>query len=179
MSDSGYCTECPRKCHWSAHQNLPYILEWYTETEERTLDELKAKYDEANQGKIDKERILNGLANDIQRSYQRLAQLIVRMKRCRERLNEIAMRPHTMPSEEYLQQMIENEKNNQRLGWHNRVRALEKLKNDSRLLKDAEDPEFSRKLVAELTSDQKVQRAARHCRSKRGSGSSDSWDRFM
>eukprot|EP00435_Cladocopium_sp_Y103_P071441 s24_g37.t1 len=89
--------------------------------EEKTLDDLKAKYDEANQGKLDKEKIMEGILVEIEESEKKVAGLIVvQMKKCRERLNEIATRPHTMPSEEYLQQMIENEKNNQELGWQNR-----------------------------------------------------------
>lgn len=175
---NGYCTECPKKCHWSKHQNLPYILEWYMETQEKTLDDLKVKYDEANQGRLDKEKIMQGLLDDMKKSDQILAQQILKMKKCRERLNEIAMRPHTMPSEAYLQQLIENEKANQLPGWQGRVNGLEKLKTQNRLLKDAEDPEFSQKLVAQFTGDQKVQRAARYCKTK-GGNNAGSWSRWM
>lgn len=37
------------------------ILEWSMEEQEKTLDDLKAKYDEANQGKLDKEKIMEGI----------------------------------------------------------------------------------------------------------------------
>ena len=145
------------------------------ETQEKTLDDLKAKYDQANKGRLDKEKILTGLLDDMKRSDQILAQLIMKMKKCKERLSEIAMRPHVMPSEAYLSLMIENEKNNQQIGWQSRVRALEKLKDHSRLLQDAEDPNFSTKLVAQFTRDQKVQRAARYAKTKDGASKWKSW----
>lgn len=44
---------------------------------------------------------------EIEQGEKKVAGFIVKMKKCRERLNEIAMRPHTMPSEEYLQQVVE------------------------------------------------------------------------
>eukprot|EP00438_Fugacium_kawagutii_P018306 Skav212455 [mRNA] locus=scaffold385:113825:115393:+ [translate_table: standard] len=166
MDKNGFCTQCPKKCHWSKHQNLPYILEWYMEVQEKTLDDLKAKYDEANKGKLDKEKIMNGLLADMQKSHQVVAALLLRMKKCRERLNEIAMRPHTMPATEYVQQLIENEKNNQQPGWQNRVAALQKLKRDSSLLKDAEDPQFSQNMYSQWARDQKVQRAAKSLKKK-------------
>eukprot|EP00913_Durusdinium_trenchii_P010198 g9560.t1 len=148
MDQNGQCKLCPRKCHWTQHQNHPFIYEFYEVEEVRTLDDLKNRYDAANQGKLDKEKIMKGLENDMNQSQLALVELIFRMKRCRERLNEIAMRPFTMPSGEYLQQMIENEKNNQQPGWQSRIAALHKLKEHGRLLKDAEDPEFSTNLLA-------------------------------
>lgn len=167
VMSSGHCTVCPKKCHWTKHQNLPYILEWYTEEQEKTLDDLKAKYDEANKGKLDKEKIMQGLLQDLDQGNERVAFLVVRMKKCRQRLDEIAMRPNTLPNEEYLQMMIENEKNNQQPGWQGRVAGLERLKTQGKLMKDAEDPEFSKKLLAKrFTHDQPIQRAARTWKKK-------------
>ena len=175
VMSSGHCTVCPKKCHWTKHQNLPYILEWYTEEQEKTLDDLKAKYDEANKGKLDKEKIMQGLLQDLNQSNERVAFLVVRMKKCRQRLDEIAMRPNTLPNEEYLQMMIENEKNNQQPGWQGRVAGLERLKTQGKLMKDAEDPEFSKKLLAKrFTHDQPIQRAARTWK-KKGSNAWTDW----
>ena len=98
---------------------------------------------------------------EIEPCEKKVAGSIAKMKKCRERLNEIAMCPHTMPSEGYLQQMIENEKNNQELGCQKRVAALEKIKSQTQMLRDAEKPDFSTYLVAPFPGDEKVQRVAR------------------
>ncbi|CAJ1440388.1 unnamed protein product [Effrenium voratum] len=156
VMSNGYCTACPRKCHWSKHQNLPYILEWYSETQKQTLDELKAKYDSANEGKANVQKILQGILDELVRNHKLLADLLVRTKKCKERLAEIAMRPSVLPSEEYIQIMIENEKSNQKPGWQNRVPVLEKLKKNSALLKNAEDPQFTERLLKDFREDEKT-----------------------
>ena len=66
------------------------------------------------------------------------------------------MRPNAMPSEAYIQTMVENEKNNQHQGWQDRVTVLEKLKKQSELLKGAEDPEFTDKLLKKFRQDQNL-----------------------
>ena len=42
-----YCTECPGKCHWTQHKNLPYIFEKKKRRVQRNLDNLKNAYYEA------------------------------------------------------------------------------------------------------------------------------------
>ena len=51
MDGNGYCTVCPGKCTWQIHANLPYIFEQYTETETRTYQNLKERYETAQTGK--------------------------------------------------------------------------------------------------------------------------------
>ena len=135
---------------------MPYILEWYTETQQQTLAELKLRYDQANEGKLNKENIMNGLLEELDKSYKVLADMLIQTKKCKERLGEIAMRPNALPSVEYLRMMIENEKNNRQQGWQDRVTILQKLSTQSQLLQDAGDPEFSQKLFAEYTKDSKM-----------------------
>merc|ERR1711907_485373 len=47
-----------------------------------------------------------------------------------------------MPSEEYVQMLIENEESNRRDGWHGRVAMLKDLKQQASLLAWIEDPQF-------------------------------------
>ena len=87
------------------------------------------------------------------------------------------MRPHTMPSEEYLQQVVEKEKNNQEQGWQNRVAALETVKSQTQTQRDAERPDFSTNLGAPFAGDEKIQRVARSSKRKavQAFGSWQSW----
>merc|ERR1712217_704551 len=107
VMSGGQCTRCPKKCHWSLHQNLPYTLEWYTVDETRTADDLKTRYVSAQSGISAKEQIVEGL--------------LKRMRNAQNRLSEIALRPNVMPPADYLQQMIDNESRNQKPGYKNRV----------------------------------------------------------
>merc|ERR1739845_161042 len=74
---------------------------------------------------------------------QRLAGgYIMRMKNCKQRLSEIAMRPNVMPSTEYLNMMITNERNNQKPGYLGRIEVYEDLKCKSKLLDETTDPHY-------------------------------------
>ena len=174
MTPFGLCKVCPRKCSWRDHTNLPYVIEWYTEKQEKTLDDLKATYDAANEGIADKTKILDGLMAELQKTHEILADFLVRVKNCKQRLAEIAMRPNVMPSEDYIQIMIENEKNNQRLGFQDRIKVLQKLKTQSEMLRKAEDPNFTQQLLKDfgLTLDQNIKRAVRP---SKGNKRSESW----
>jgi len=85
---------------------------------------------------------MEGLLADLDKAQRVALDLVQRMKRCQSILAEIALRPNVMPSEEYLRLMIENENNNQKAGYQNRVRALENLKQRSELVKQINNPNF-------------------------------------
>ena len=175
VMQNGQCTVCSRRCHWSQHQNLPYILEWYVEYQQVTQEQLKKRYDAANEGKLDKEKVMQGLLNDLDSAHTVLADCLVRTKKCKERLAEIAMRPNAIPSEAYIEIMIENEKSKQQHGWQNRVKVLQKLKKQSELLRDAEDPEFTEKLLKKFRQDQNISFVAEKSDIVRSGHKSKSW----
>jgi len=64
------------------------------------------------------------------------------MKMCQERLAQIALRPNVMPSEQYLQMMIENEQRGQKPGYCARIKALEDLKQRSELVKKIQNKDY-------------------------------------
>ena len=43
MDEVGNCRICPRHCSWSDHRNLPYLIQYVTMTETRTVEDLKKK----------------------------------------------------------------------------------------------------------------------------------------
>ncbi len=44
FDNSGYCTICPKKCHWRAHKNEKYIMKVKKEMETRTNEDKKRKF---------------------------------------------------------------------------------------------------------------------------------------
>merc|ERR1712217_286508 len=91
VMSGGQCTRCPKKCHWSLHQNLPYTLEWYTVDETRTADDLKTRYVSAQSGISAKEQIVEGLLEDVEKAQTLALSLIERMRNAQNRLSEIAL----------------------------------------------------------------------------------------
>jgi len=136
------CTVCPRKCHWSKHQNLPYTLEYYEEKQTKTAEDLKTRYYDAANQKSQKQQIVDGLTQDRDFKQKQSMDLISRMKMCQERLAQIALRPNVMPSEQYLQMMIENEQRGQKPGYCARIKALEDLKQRSELVKKIQNKDY-------------------------------------
>jgi len=136
MRKDGNCGACPKHCHWSSHQNLPYILEWYQETQTKTINDLKERYTNAKSSAEAKEQILEGLITELDRSRELVVQMVVQMNKCHTRLSEIAMKPNAMPSDKYVQLMIDAENSNQKVGYQARVRALEEVKKNTELMKD-------------------------------------------
>jgi len=41
---NGNCRECPEKCYWDKHSNIPYKYEYSSEEKLETFDEMKKKY---------------------------------------------------------------------------------------------------------------------------------------
>ena len=61
MSETGKCTVCPKKCHWSIHKNVPYVCEIVEEEVTKTDEDLRQKYTKAQNDKLSKEQLLANL----------------------------------------------------------------------------------------------------------------------
>lgn len=85
---------------------------------------------------------MEGLLQDVDTAQQAVGRMIMHMKACQERLSQIALRPTAMPSDKYVEMMIQNEKNNQKPGFSGRIRALETIKKKAILLQEATDSNF-------------------------------------
>ncbi len=41
---TGYCTVCPKKCHWSKHKCTDFYYEWYSTHEENEIQDVKQNF---------------------------------------------------------------------------------------------------------------------------------------
>ena len=113
---NGKCTVCRQGCDYSAHGNYQYIV-WLEETKKPgSYGVLKKQFVDTQSKLSDEEQVINGLTAQITQTEDEATRLIARMKTCTERLSEIAMKPMAMPSEAYIEQMIQNEEHNMTLG---------------------------------------------------------------
>ena len=65
MNRNGYCEYCPKKCHWTEHKNRSYILEYYLEDQEVTLEDLKKRYYNSKNELSVKEQLFNGAKEEL------------------------------------------------------------------------------------------------------------------
>ena len=137
IDDNGYCVMCPKKCHWTEHKNRPYKLVSYMKTVKTTLNDLKKKYVTSG-SKLDKKtQILNGTLDELLELNSQCLNIQDQLFQSINRLKEIALNKNVFSSaEEYIDLMIEKEKNEHMEGWESRIEGLNILKKQKKLLRD-------------------------------------------
>ena len=139
--DAAKCTVCDG-CHWREHKNtgVRFILKYRMET--RTLEDLKKKYKTALQGKQAVEDMLKISQTKLEDEHAKLHQMIEESQQCLKKLDEIALKPNPLTQVQYIELLINSEKQQAKEGWMERVQYLEDTKQQAELLalmKDAND----------------------------------------
>ena len=122
--DTAMCRVCPGKCTWKKHVSNPYYFEIYQEDEVRTQDDLKRNYEEAVQGKIRAESMIETIENRLLQLDQYVMQMISEIRKCSERLDE----PNPLTEVEYIDLLIESEKMEKKPGYLDRIKHYEQLR---------------------------------------------------
>ena len=149
MGPDGNCTVCTKHCHWSEHRNLPYIIRYRKETETRTSDDLKKKYETAVLGKTKVQGMIEHLGEDLLNVHTTVMGMIVKAQQSLRRLDEIALKPNPLTQLEYLELLIESEKNEAKPGWKKRVQYYEEAKRQAEILSEVKDVDTAEKMIKE------------------------------
>ena len=136
------CTVCDGRCRWSQHKNTGerFILEHKMET--RTHEDLKKKFHNAAEGKAAVEEMLASHQNQLEVAHAKLHEMIEESQQCLTKLDEIALKPNPLTQVEYIELLINSEKQEAKEGWMDRVKYLETTMEQAELLaimKDAHD----------------------------------------
>ena len=135
MNMDGYCHVCPNKCYWDGHKNVPYIIK-YTEIEvEETVEELKKKYFD-NQSKLSlSEQIIRGKELELEKKIVECYSIQDQIKECIDKLKKEALYPNVNETaEEYIDIQIESEKTEKKPGYKDRIKSLESIKQNNKLI---------------------------------------------
>ena len=130
----GSCTVCPKRCRWHRHVNNPWRFEVTEVTEERTYDELKQRYDEATQAKSRVQVMVANIQAKIRSTYDETMGLVVRVQQTLQRLDEIALKPNPLSQEEYIDLLIQCEKDEGKDGYQERIQYLKEVREQAELL---------------------------------------------
>ena len=152
MDWSGYCKVCTKHCHWQEHSNLPYIFEYETVTEARTSEDLKKRYEVAKSGKNIVEGMIEKLEGDLTEVHNNVLSMMFKAQQSLQRLDEIALKPNPLTRTEYLELLIESEKNEAKPGWKQRVQYYEEAKRQAEILSKVKDPKAAEELIKEKTT---------------------------
>ena len=151
MDKSGNCRICPRKCNWSEHRNLPYLIKYVTTPEKRTAEHLKKKYHKAVKEKASCQLMMKSIEDSLQDVHTQVYSTIEGAQRCLRRLDEIALKPNPLTQVEYLELLIESEKREAKPGWKQRIQYLEEAKRHAEILSKVKDEKESQELIRTLS----------------------------
>jgi len=125
--NTGNCNQCPSKCFWDKHANLPYVFKISKIKKQKTLDEIKKKYLTAKSTEEVKTQILNGLCQELKDLAKQVLKDFETIRDCMIALEKIALKPHAFEVIQYLKDMIHSEQTQKRDGYESRVKQLEMM----------------------------------------------------
>lgn len=169
MNLDGKCRICPRKCNWSEHKNLPYVIEYKVVIEKRTSENLKLKYHKAVQNKASTKQMITSLDQALQEVHVQVLNMIKKAQQSVRRLDEIALKPNPLTEVQYIEVLIESEKRTANPGWKQRINYFEEAKRQAVMLSKVTDEKKSEKLIKQLSKQgMDVSRAEKETRKKLG-----------
>lgn len=128
MNKAGNCNNCPGKCAWSDHKNAKFVFKYVTEKVTKTYAEMKMTYEEGLEKNVLHEKQIQKMVCDIDEVNVNIISLMDEMKRCKSRLNEIALRPDYLSTAEHIDLMIQSEEMEKQPKYFDHVRMLKELK---------------------------------------------------
>lgn len=128
MNEAGNCKICPDKCAWSDHKNAKFCFKYVTETVTKTYDEMKITYEECLEKYALNEHQIQEMVCDIDEVNVRIISLMDEIKRCKSRLNEIALRSDYLPTVEHIDMMIRSEEMEKQPNYFHQLKMLQEFK---------------------------------------------------
>ncbi|XP_012714227.2 uncharacterized protein LOC105922848 [Fundulus heteroclitus] len=151
MDGNGYCHQCKGKCYWNVHFNQKYRWEYEDVVEKRTVKELKENYEKATGQKMTVEGLMRELKGEYDIMENEVNNLMAKSAKCLNRLKEIALKPNPLSTPEYIDMLIEGEKQEAKPGWKQRVESLMKMKQKAEYMAKVEKGE--KPLIREASID--------------------------
>lgn len=132
--EDGKCWVCPGKCVWNVHFNQQYKWDYVKEKKKETYKELKQRYEEAHGEVMSKEQIFKKLEKEFEEVQIIVFQLIESSQKSLERLQEIALKPNPLSTPDYIDLMIESEKQEAKSGFQDRIQSLMKVRKKAEIM---------------------------------------------
>uniref|UniRef100_A0A673I3H6 Uncharacterized LOC107715042 n=1 Tax=Sinocyclocheilus rhinocerous TaxID=307959 RepID=A0A673I3H6_9TELE len=130
----GTCTVCPGKCAWNVHFNQKYKWDYVQEKRKETYQELKKRFEDAHGQVMSNEKIFEELEKEFQVVQDIVAELIEGSQKSLERLQEIALKPNPLSTPDYIDLMIESEKQEAKSGFQDRIQSLREVRKKAEII---------------------------------------------
>lgn len=130
-SQNAKCKVCPNKCRWNFHINNPYQFELYEEEEKRTSND---HYQQATSQKVTTEKATQRLHDKLAELNKAVLSDIEEARQCIKCLSEIALKPNPLTETEYIDLLIESEKQEKKAGFQDCVKSFMKMREHAVLM---------------------------------------------
>jgi hypothetical protein len=155
------CSVCPNKCSWTAHVINSYQFVLYQESETRTSEDMKKRYQRAtNYGQIAQEMV-EVLKYEFTVIQTKVIDMIDGARKAIQRLEQIALKPNALSVIQYIELLIETEKNEAKLGWQQRIHHLNEAKQKAEIIQKLKNQEAN-DLFADSSEFQALQNRYKH-----------------
>ena len=169
------CKLC--NCSWKQHFNNTYRFECYQKQVTKTYDNIKQRYEDAKKGKTKVEDVIKSLNTELETVCEEIFLMIQKTQKCLRRLDEIALKPNPLTQAQYIDLLIESEKQEAKFGWQERVKyynsarefavTLARTKDATGLEKKGDIKDWAKKLISKLKDD-KIQQLEISVAKKKG-----------
>ncbi|XP_071164334.1 uncharacterized protein [Mytilus edulis] len=133
MND-GHCTVCPEKCFWDIHRNNDFRFETYSVKVKSSYEELKRKYLLARIGKERQTSVVDSVKLAFKQLYKKVQKMMNDVRCYINKLNEIALRPNPLSDVDYIDLLIQSEKNEKKYGWQKRINFFVDMREEAEII---------------------------------------------
>ena len=128
------CTICTGRCSWKFHFNNGFVFELYEETETKTCDELKRKYEEGIEGRKTVQAMVDNITKIIISTREDVKKKMNQVQGCLAQLNKIALRTNPLTEEDYLEMLIRSEEDKKQAGYLGRIKFYKEALQDAQIV---------------------------------------------
>ena len=122
------CRICPNHCQWDVHKNTKYHYVTREVWKERTSKELKARYETAQGKRLSARQIVKAIWEEFAGIEAKTMYTICEIRDSLAILKNIALKDNPLGTVEYIDIMIQSEKQNGQPGWQTRCSHLFELR---------------------------------------------------
>ena len=133
------CSVCPGRCPWRMHVNTPCRYEVHEQMEKRTSDDLKKRYYDALSGQSSVKGIIATMEDHLAFLQGKVIEMSREAKESMQRLDEIALKPNTLSEVEYIDLLIESEKQEAKPGFQQRIKYYQDMKQKALIISKLKD----------------------------------------
>ena len=119
--------------------NTPCRYEVHEQVEKRTSDDLKKRYYDALSGQSSVKGIIATMEDHLAFLQAKVIEMSREAKESMQRLDEIALKPNTLSEVEYIDLLIESEKQEAKPGFQQRIKYYQDMKQKALIISKLKD----------------------------------------